>query len=121
MRNARAGGPQTYLGHGIFELQTVLGLVNSFRGGANQLDVVLFQHAVVPQIQGTVQCRLPPHGGQNRIRALLGNDFFNGLPGDGLNIGDIRRSRVGHDRGWIAVDQDDFVALFAQSLAGLHA
>jgi hypothetical protein len=28
---------------------------------------------------------------------------------------------VGHDRGGVAVDQDDLVALFTQRLAGLHA
>src|SRR3989442_11127898 len=40
------------------------------------------------------------------------------LPGDGLDVGDVGRGRVGHDRGRVAVDQDDLVALFAQRLAG---
>ena len=47
--------------------------------------------------------------------------FFNRLPSDGLDVSHIGRGRVGHDRGGVAVDQDDLVTLFTQSFASLHA
>ena len=121
VRNARAGRLQTNFGHGIFELQAVFGLVDGLGLGTNQLYAVFVQYAVVPQIQGAVQRRLSAHGGQDGIRALFGNDLLHRLPSDGLDVGHVRRGRVGHDGGGVAVDQDDFVALLAQGLAGLHA
>ena len=74
----------------------------------------------MPQIQSAIERRLSTHGGQNGIRLFFGNDLLNGLPSDGLNVGHICSGRVGHDGGWVAVDQDDLVALLSQSLAGLY-
>jgi hypothetical protein len=122
VRDTRARRTKTDLGHRVFELQAVFGLVDGLWRGADQFDrsggctCVLFQHAVVPQIQRAVQRCLATHGGQDRIRALFGNDLLDCLPGDGFDVGDIRRGRVGHDGRRVAVDQDDFVALFAQAL-----
>ena len=76
---------------------------------------------MVPQVQRAVQRCLAAHGGQNGVWALFGNDLLNRLPSDGLNVGDVCRGRVGHDRGRVAVDQDDFVALFTQRFTRLHA
>ena len=121
MGNARAGRAQTNFGHRVLELEAVFGLVNRLGRSANQLHLVFIKHAVVPQIERAVERGLPAHSRQDRIRALFGDDFFHRLPGDGLDVGDIGRVRVGHDGGGVAVDQDDFVALLAQSLAGLHA
>lgn len=119
--DAGARGAQTDLGHGVLELQTVFGLVDGFGLGADQLDLVLVQHAVLPQVQRAVQRGLAAHGWQDGIGAFLGDDLLDRLPGDGLNVGDVGGGRVGHDRGRVAVDQDDLVTLFTQGLAGLHA
>ena len=119
--NTGARRTQTNFGHGVFELQTVFGFVDGFRRGANQLDLVFFEHAVVPQIQCAVQCGLAAHGGQDRVGTLFGNDLLDRLPSDGFDVGHVGRGRIGHDRCRVAVDQDDFVTLFTQSLAGLHA
>ena len=75
----------------------------------------------MPQIERAIERRLATHGGQNCIRTLLGNNFLNRLPSDGLNVGDIGRIGVGHDRGRVAVDQNDFVTFFAQGFTGLYA
>jgi hypothetical protein len=79
------------------------------------------QHAVLVQVERAVQRGLATHGRQHRIRALLGDDLLDHLPGDGLDVGDVGRGRVRHDRGRVAVHQDDLVALLAQRLAGLGA
>ena len=119
--NARARRLQADAGHGVLELQTVFGLVDGFGRCANQLHLVLVQYAVVPQVECAVERGLAAHGRQDGVGALLGNDLLDRLPGDGLDVGDIGGGRVGHDRGRVAVDQDDLVALLAQRLAGLHA
>jgi hypothetical protein len=75
----------------------------------------------VPQVERAVQRGLAAHGGQDGIGALFGDDFFHRLPGDGLDVCHIRRGGVGHDRGGVAVDQNDLVTLFTQGLAGLYA
>ena len=121
VRNTGARGTQTDLGHGVLELQAVFGLVDRFRAGADQLDLVFLQHTVVPQIERTVQRGLAAHGRQNGVGPFLGDDLLDRLPGDGFDVDDVGGGRVGHDRGRVAVDQNDLVAFFAQRLAGLHA
>ena len=121
MCDAGAGGTQTNFGHRVFELQAVFGFVDGFWCSANQFDFVFVEHTVAPQVQGAIESRLSTHGGQYRIWALFGDDLLNRLPSDRFDVGDICRGRVGHDGRWVAVDQNDFVALFAQGLAGLHA
>lgn len=121
MGDARACRTQADARHRILELEAVLGLVDGLGRGADQLDLVLVQHAVAPQVQRAVQRGLAAHGRQDGVGTLLGDDLLDRLPGDGLDVGDVGRGRVGHDRGRVAVDQDDLVALFAQRLAGLHA
>ena len=39
---------------------------------------------------------------------------------DRLDIGCVRRVRIGHDRGRVRIDEDDAIALLAQRLARLH-
>ena len=89
--------------------------------GADHLDAVLGQHAVLVQVQRAVQRGLPAHGRQDRVGLFLGDDLLDHLPGDRLDVGHVGRLRVGHDRRRVAVDQDDLVALLAQRLAGLRA
>ena len=119
--DAALGRVQADLGHRVLELQAVFGLLDRVLVGTDHLDAVLGQHTMLVQIEGAVQCRLSAHGGQHGIGALLGDDALHHLPGDGLDVGHVRRVRVGHDRRRIAVDEDDLVALLAQGLAGLGA
>ena len=121
MRHARTGRCQADACHRVLELGAVFGLVDGFRRGADQLDAVFGQHAVVMQIQRAVQRGLAAHGRQDRVRLFLGDDAFDDLPRDRLDVGDVGHFRVGHDGGRIAVDQNDLVAFFAQGLAGLGA
>ncbi len=119
--HAGTGRAEADLGHGVAELEAVLGQVDGVLAGADQLDLVLLQHAVVRQVQRAVQRGLAAHGGQHRVRALLLDDARHCLPADRLDVGGIGHLRVGHDGGRVGVDQDHPVAFLAQRLAGLRA
>src|SRR5262249_30021652 len=47
--------------------------------------------------------------------------LFDDLPGDRLDVRVVRHLRVGHDRGGIAVYEDDLVAFLAERLSSLGA
>ena len=121
MRNAGARRAQADLGHRVLELEPVFSLVDGLGRGAYEFHLVLVEHAVAPEVERAIERSLPAHGRQDRVGALLGNNFLHCLPGDGLDVGDVGRRRVGHDGGGVAVDQDDLVTLFAQRFTGLHA
>jgi len=121
VRNGGACRAQTNLGHRGLELLAIFRLVDRFRLGADQLDLVLVEHAVVPQIERAIERSLATHGRQDRVRTLFLDDFLDHLPGDRLDIGHVRHVRIGHDRRRIRVDQDDLVTFFTQRLAGLRA
>jgi hypothetical protein len=119
--DARTRRTEADAGHGLLELLTVLGHVDGLARGADHFDTVFFQHAVLGQVERTVQRGLAAHGRQNGIRAFLGDDVLQHAPGDRLDVGHIGHAGVGHDRRRIGIDQDDAVTLFAQGLAGLGA
>lgn len=105
--------------HGLAEQIPILRLIDSLPGGPNQLHAIPRQHSLAHQIQGGIERRLPPHGGQQGVRALLFDDAFEGWPDDGLDIGGIGHLRVRHDGGRVGIDQDDAIALVPQRLTGL--
>ena len=112
---------QPRLVHRLLEQLPILRRADRLEPGPDQLHAVLFEHPGLGQLHRPVQSRLSAHGGQEGIRSLDLDDLGAGLGGDGLHVGPVRRLRVGHDRGGIAVDEDDLVALLAQGLAGLRA
>ena len=87
----------------------------------NQLNVVFFKDAVLIEIKRTIQSCLTAHRGQYSVGALFFDDFFDDLPGDGLDVGYIGGFWVGHDSGRIAVDQHCAIALCFEGFAGLCA
>ena len=117
----RARGLQADALHCPVEELAVLGHIDGLLGRANHLHAVRLQHPLAGQVQGAVEGRLPPHGGQQRIRLLHLDNARHGTPLDGLDIGGVGHGRVSHDRGRVGVHQDYPVALFPQGLAGLGA
>jgi hypothetical protein len=115
------GAFQAQLVHGVAEFLAVLGLVDDLGLGADHLDTVLGQGAVGFQRQRRVQSGLAAHGRQQGVGTLLLDDLGDHLRRDRLDIGRVRHVGIGHDRGGVRIDQDDPVALGAQSLAGLDA
>ena len=119
--NGRARVFQPDAVHRLAEQLAVLGHLDGGALSADQLDPVAVQHAGICQGQRGVQPGLPAHGRQKRVGAFLGDDLFDHLGGDRLDIGGIGHFRVGHDRRRVRVYQNDPVTLFAQRLAGLSA
>ena len=116
----RAGRLQTDSAHGLVKQVAVLGLVDSFLGGADHLHAVGLQHALPGQVQGAVERRLAAHGGQQGIGLFRLDDARHRAPLDGLYVGRVGHGRVGHDGGRVRVHQDHPVPLFPQRLAGLR-
>ena len=90
-------------------------------GGADQLDLVALQGAVLVQGDRGVQRGLPAEGGQQGVRPLLGDHHLDELRGDRLDVGGVGELRVGHDRRRVGVDQDDPEPLGLEHPAGLGA
>ncbi len=61
----RTGHVEPDLEHGVFEEQAVFGLLDRVHFRANELDVVLFEHAAVGKIDGEIQCGLSADRGQH--------------------------------------------------------
>ena len=119
--DARAGRFQADLVHGVAELDPVLRLVDRLGVGADHLDTVLLQRAVVEQRQRRVQRGLAAHRRQHRIGPLLLDDLRHDFGRDRLDIGRVGKFRIGHDGGRVGIHQDDAIALFLQRLDRLRA
>ena len=105
----------------VLEDLPVLAAVDRVDVGADELDAVLLQHAVLVQADGDVERGLPAEGGQQRVGALLGDDLLDELRRQRLDVGGVGDLGVGHDRRRVAVDQADPQPLGAQHAAGLGA
>ena len=118
---ARARDLQADLGHGLVKELAVLATLDSGKVAADHLDAVLVQRTVLRQLDGGVEAGLTTQCGQQRIRTLLFDHALDKLGGDGLDIGAVGKTRVGHDGRRVGVDQDDLKAILLEHLAGLSA
>ncbi len=73
------------------------------------------------QRQAQVKTGLTAQGRQNGVGPLGSNDFLQDLGNQRLDVGAICRFRIRHNGRGIGVHQYDFIAFFAQGLAGLGA
>ena len=102
--------------HRLAELEPVLGLLDRLGIGADQLDPKPLERSVLRQRQRGVQRRLPAHGGQDDVGLLLLDDLGHEFRRDRLDVGRVRKLRIGHDRRRVRIDDDDPIALFFQGL-----
>ena len=110
----------------ILEHLAVLAAVDGVAVGADHLTRCTGEDALVEAGHGRVQPGLPAERGQHAStgvpgRCLVGQDLLDGPGRDRLDVRRVGELRVGHDRGRVAVDQDDPVPLLAQGPAGLDA
>ena len=118
---ARARDLQANLGHGLVKELAVLAALDGGQVAADHLDAVLVERTVFRQLDGGVQTGLAAQRGQQRVRALFLDHALDKLGGDGLDIGAVGKTRIGHDGRRVGVDQDDLKAILLEHLAGLGA
>ena len=113
--------------HGVFEEETVFGLLDGFDAGANQLDVVFFEHASVGEFDGEIERGLSANGwehgktGAGGHFALDANDLFEIFARERLDVSAVGGLGIGHDGGRVRVGKHNFKALGLERLAGLRA
>ena len=118
---ARARDLQADLGHGLVKEFAVLAALDSGQVAADHLDAVLVERAVLCQFNSGVKTGLATQRGQQRVRMLFLDHTLDKLGGDGLDIGAVGKTRVGHDGRRVGVDQDDLKAILLEHLASLGA
>ena len=114
-----AGTFQSDLGHALLKELAILSFAYGLDLSPDHFDVVFGQSTRLVKCHRCVQCSLSAKSGEQCIGFLLRNDLFDDLGSDWFNVGAVGKLGVGHDRGGVTVDQDDLIAFFPQSLAGL--
>ena len=106
--------------HRVAEKQPVFGNLDGLDRGANQLDAILRERAVLAERNRQVERGLPAHGRQHGVRLLALDDGSQDFGRQRLDVRAIRELRVRHDGRRVAVDQHDLEPLVAQGLARLR-
>jgi len=113
--------------HRVFEEETVFGFLDSGDIGADQVHVVLVEHAAVGKLNGQVERGLAADGRQHgktcagRHFALDADDLFEIFARERLDVSAVGRLGIGHDGRRVRVGQHDFEAFRLKRLAGLRA
>jgi len=119
--NHRASDVSAGIEHELLERLAIFAGLDRVDLCADQLDVVLLENAQLVQAHGRVQSGLAAQGRQNRVWLLFGDDRLDNLWGNRFDVGSVGEVGVGHDGGWVRVDQNHSDAFGAQNAAGLGA
>ena len=106
---------------GILEPEAVFGNFDGAERGADHFDFVLFENAAFGEFDGKIESGLAADGGKQRVGFFAYDNLLEIFLGERLDVGAVGQFRIGHDRGGIGIDENDFVALGAESFAGLRA
>ena len=91
--------------------------MNGVDRGTDELDTEFSSTPRLARPMAVFKRGLSAHGRrQERVGTFALDDLFDRIEGNRFNVGPVGKIRVGHDRGRIAVDQDDAVALFFEAL-----
>ncbi len=107
--------------HGFAEELAVLAHLDGRKLGADEFNAVLLQHARLGKRHGAVEPRLSAESRQQRIGALDRDDLLHEFGGHGLDVRAVSELRVRHDRGRVAIHEDDLEAILPKNLARLGA
>ena len=121
MRGKIARHVQADFPHRFAECAAVFRLADDVGLCADHFRAAARKRSSLVQLHREVERGLPAERGQNRVRAFPQDDFLDAVRRQRLDVGAVRRFRIGHDRRRIGIDEHDFVAFLAQRLAGLHA
>ena len=112
---------ESNLGHGFIKELAILAALDGGQVATDHLDATFVENSSFCQVNGSVESSLTAEGGKQRVRMLTGDDLFQKLGSDGLNVGAVGQAGIGHDRRGIRVEQHDLVAVLLEDLAGLSA
>ncbi len=93
LRHAALRHDDANLFHRVAEQQAIFGHLDGGDRRADQLDVVLLEHAELVELHRQVQRRLPADRRQQRIGALALDDLLHRLRRQRLDVGADRRAR----------------------------
>jgi hypothetical protein len=111
--DAALGDLEAYPLHRLSEEEAVFGLADGRNGGAQELDAVFVEGALLVEFDGEVQGRLATQGGEHGVGAFAADDLGDRLDVEGFEVGHVSDLGVGHDRGGVGVRQDYSVPLVA--------
>ena len=107
--------------HELLEQVTVLRLLNGGELGAQQFDAQLVEDPGLGQFGGQVEAGLTAQGGDDGVGTFPAQDRGDEFQGDRFDVDLVGDVAVGHDRGWVGVDEDDLVPLLLEGQTGLGA
>src|SRR5580704_1709539 len=116
-----SGDFQSDFATSVLEPQPVFGNFDGAERCADHFDFIFFENAAFREFDSEIESCLAANRGQERVGLFAGKDFLQIFLGQRLDVGAVSQLRIGHDRGRIGIDQNDFVALGAQSFASLGA
>ena len=105
----------------LLEKFAVLGTFDRLERGAQNLDLTLFQNALLGELHREVQTRLPAQSRHDGVGAFEADDLGDVFERQRLHVYLVRNMRVGHDRGGVRIHENHLVALFLECEAGLRA
>ncbi len=108
-------------GHRVAEQQAIFTDLDRVDVRSDELDAMARQDSLRVQLHGEIERRLAADGGQHRVGLLPGDDRFDRLRRERLDVGAVGRLGVRHDGGRIAVHQHHLEPLAPERLAGLCA
>ena len=109
------------LPHRVLEQLTILGDLDGFDRGADQLHVVLLENAGLREVDRQIERGLAADRRQHGVGPLARDNRLHDLHREGLDVRAVGQLGVGHDGRRVAVDQHDLEALGAQGLARLRS
>ena len=94
---------------------------DAFSRRSQKLGMTFFQNALLFQLHGKIQSRLPTKSGNDGIRSFIADDAGNVFQCQRFHIDLIRNGRIRHNGGGIGITEDHLIALLFQRQTGLCA
>ena len=107
--------------HRLLEDLAVLSALDGVEVDADDLHAVLVEDALLRELHGKIEARLPAEVRQNGIGPLLLDYLLETRLVERLDVRGVRHHRVRHDCRGVRVHQDDLVSAGPQGLARLRS
>ena len=113
------GAFETDFGHTLLEKLAIFPFADGFDLSSNELHSVFSESSRLMQSHCGIESGLSSECREEGVGFFLSHNHFHHGRSNGLNVGAVGKFGIGHDRCWIAVHEDDLVALFSQGFASL--